>query len=73
MMGPQREILPAPCCCEKSCDVMSRPGQEKPVYRGRIFLDLCVGGFLLEPEELSALPFCDNSVGENYAGEVSKS
>lgn len=32
-----------------------------------------MGGFLLEPEELSPLPFCDNSVGESYAGEVLKS
>lgn len=72
-MSLQREILPAPCCCRKRCGVTSRPGQEKPVYQGRIFLDLCVGGFLLEPEELSALPFCDNSVGESYAGEVLKS
>lgn len=28
-----------------------------------------MGGFLLEPEELSALPFCDNGVGESCAGE----
>ena len=31
-----------------------------------------MGGFLLEPEELSGLPFCDSSVGESYA-EVLKS
>lgn len=42
----------------------AEPGQESPDYPGRVFLDLCVGGFLLEPEELSALPFCDNGVGE---------
>lgn len=32
-----------------------------------------MGGFLLEPEELSVLPFCDNSVGESCAEVVLKS
>lgn len=31
-----------------------------------------MGGFLLQPGELSALPFCDNGVGERCAGEGSR-
>lgn len=72
LLGPQREILAAPPLWKRR-DVTAGPGQENPVYPGRAFLDLCVGAFLLEPEELSALPFCENGVGESCAGELRNS